>query len=520
MNEGKEVLVYAFDSSCNPLSTVDSDQARYLKSYLVGLSAAQIIEEQNYFDRDYLSEFSAFYSLSTRGYPNICRRLHFFSSSEVNKEVLTKALGLCTKSKELLQSSYLGFAIIRPIKAAPLGRTVLRWFEDKDLNNRRITTPSRNYKSNVAGLELNVVGLAWQQQDTGVAACATVGLWTMFHSSAFDDHHSIPTTADITKSAHNTASLGSRIFPSKGLKVEQILEAIKEQKLAPLFSSGDRFENGIQFFSKKRLASTSAAFIRSGYPVLFIGSYLHVQYPCRHMVCAVGFRDSTQYDVLPGEYGILDEGVDILYIHDDNIGPNVRCEIVELPDSGIVALSTKPPGYISTDVAEPKSEILFCPEHLIVGVHEELRISADDFFIEGDQKTSIINKVLVEAYRASGFEPTSLLFSTRFWNVRDYMRDELPRHFGSDSILLGKIRLELVEKVPPMSLHIGVVRIALSNDQASLLMDIIYDTTDSDRNRPIFCHIIFDSNLQKLLSTYNPELVESIFGPQVKGFLP
>ena len=48
-----------------------STQADYLRCYLTDLGAQTVIEEQNYFDRDYLAEFSAFYSTSSKGYINI-----------------------------------------------------------------------------------------------------------------------------------------------------------------------------------------------------------------------------------------------------------------------------------------------------------------------------------------------------------------------------------------------------------------------------------------------------------------
>ena len=41
-----------------------------------------------------------------------------------------------------------------------------------------------------------------------------------------------------------------------------------------------------------------------------------------------------------------------------------------------------------------------------------------------------------------------------------------------------------------MSLHIAVVRISL--DDATAMADILYDTTDSDRNHPIFAHVAYN----------------------------
>jgi hypothetical protein len=243
----------------------------YLRCYLADLEASQIVEEPYYFDRDYLAEFSAFYSTSARGYSNVCRRLHFFAGYPVvDRELVTLACGGDGDALQRLQDAYLGFAVLRPFEPPRLGRTVLAWYPDvpPDGQGPRVTEPSRDYFVHLAGLRLNVHGIAWQQQDMSVGACATIALWSMLHSSAFDDHHAVPTTADITRAAHRHGSLGSRIFPSSGLTPQQLGEAVQEHDLSPLLLEGDLRIDGVAAFSRERLASTLAAFVRSGYPVV------------------------------------------------------------------------------------------------------------------------------------------------------------------------------------------------------------------------------------------------------------
>jgi hypothetical protein len=140
-----------------------------------------------------------------------------------------------------LQKAYLGFVVIRPIHATPLGRTVLRWYPETRPEIPRVTRPAREYHVHLAGLLLRVTGLAWQQQDSGVGACATVALWTMFHSSALDEHHAVPTTVEITRSAKAQWPLSRRIFPAAdGLVVDQLCQAIRAQGLLPAVLDGDR----------------------------------------------------------------------------------------------------------------------------------------------------------------------------------------------------------------------------------------------------------------------------------------
>jgi hypothetical protein len=124
LHQPKPLAFFEFDQGQCFDDLYQSSQVQYIREYLRDLGAQSLIVESNYFDRDYLAEFSSFYSVSSRGYPNICRRLHFFASS-VDKEVFRRALGGNQDTLKVLQQSYLGFSVIRPIPIAPLGRTVL-----------------------------------------------------------------------------------------------------------------------------------------------------------------------------------------------------------------------------------------------------------------------------------------------------------------------------------------------------------------------------------------------------------
>lgn len=475
----------------DPLHSLDqTHQVKYLIGYFNDLGASSILEEPNYFDRDYLAEFSAFYGISTKGYPNVCRRVHVFSIP-LNRDMLRKAAAGKTNVITRLQSAYLGFLVLRPIKAAPFGRTVVVWYPEDSPSTPRITEPARIYSVHIAGFTLQISGLAWQQQDTGVGACATVGLWTMLHSSAFDDHHAIPTTAQITQSAHSTASLGSRVFPSKGLTIYQICEAIKANQLAPMVFEGDIKDNsGINVvgFSKERFSAACSSLIRSGYPVLIIGNLEGIG---GHAVCVVGFRSCTPNP--PGNAGsvLLEESdIQYIYIHDDNIGPNVRFSIEVDTTNKFVRLTSNPPP-LRGNIARPQTTPYpaFIPTQLVVAVHEDLRTSPDQLHQDGYRRAADIYTLLAALLRSNNLAAIPLSFSTRFIKLSEYVEEELNRTLGTKPKLLSRTRLALWEFVPPMSLHVGMLRIGTWN--GTPLVDVLFDTTDSDRNHPVFSHISY-----------------------------
>jgi hypothetical protein len=170
------IILAEFSGAADPLSSLQLlPQGQYLRWYLADLGARTLLVEPNYFDRDYLSEFAAFYCTSSAGYPNVCQRLHYFAD-DVDRSLLEKAVSGNAAAATRIQDCYLGFIVKRPIPGTPLGRTVLSWYPDLTPQLPRVVEPSRWYSCHVAGLELRVRGLAWQQQDAGVGACATVAL--------------------------------------------------------------------------------------------------------------------------------------------------------------------------------------------------------------------------------------------------------------------------------------------------------------------------------------------------------
>ena len=521
----KNKLVFSVFNIDDPLSTISpqTTQVLYLRCYLEDLSAKTVIEEPEYFDRDYLAEFSAFYSVSSRGYTNRCRRIHFFSE-KITRETLRQAAGGGKPSLKKIQNSYLGFVVLRPIPAAPLGRTVLTWYpddQDKDIHTPRVKNPSRKYFIHVAGIELFVEGLAWQQQDAGVGACATVSLWSMLHSSAFDDHHAIPTTAEITRDAHSRHSYGARIFPSQGLNFWQICDAIKELKLAPLITEGD-VKNGsnILGFSKERFASTCASYIRSGYPILLIGHLVREGNP-GHAICVVGYRSCVPSTTNPLYPSLAELGIENVYIHDDNLGPNVRFEIETLSipaaeDAEEAEEVSKGNEYIMLSPSAPiprngqrmvdcptQDYSSFIPTQLIVAAHSDIRTDPVTLYKAGLNNATYISKIFNLLAQKSSKPSYGLTVSTRFIKLATYLGLELEERLKGNSKCLSKVRLALCEKVDPMSLHIGVVRIGL--DDSTPLVDILYDTTDSDIHHPIFCHVAYSNQIPFVIS-----LLESI----------
>jgi len=470
-------------------------QALYLRRYLADLGTTTVVTEPYYFDRDYLAEFAAFYCTSATGYQNVCQRLHFFGD-DFDRSVLVLALTNDEAAVRRLRDSYLGFVVVRPIPSSPLGRTVLTWYPDRQAAvTPRVVTPSRDYDCHIGGLKLTVRGLAWQQQDSAVGACATIALWSMLHSSAFDGHHGLPTTASVTRSAHRTTPFGKRVFPNAGLHIQQLCEAIKGHNLSPVVVPGDVARPDSQpGFSRERFAASCATMIRSGFPVLVLGDLDGTG----HATCAIGFRSAGPPVAAQGTVVHHDTDIPFIYLHDDNLGPGVRFAIGVDAD-GIVNLKPDAPPRVAT--AQTRDPLLgypvLIPEHLVSAVPDDLRTSPDALHVAGLKTATKLSTLFDATAKQADRSLPGLAMSTRFSRLHEYLSRDLEQALAGKAATLGRVRLELVEQVPPMSLHVGVVRIG---DGPVPLLDVLFDTTDSDTHLPVFAYVVFVPTLAPMLA--------------------
>src|SRR5262249_6335420 len=146
----------------------------------------------------------------------------------------------CAKFSE---EAYLGFAIIRPLDGSPVGRTVVRHFSPNAGGAmRREFLCTRTYTVHLAGVELRVRGLPFQQQDKAVAACATTAIWSSLHMVR--EHEEIGTTspAQITVRASQNSLPFGRPMPTEGLSIDQMCQAIHSAGVSPVLQLAHEFE--------------------------------------------------------------------------------------------------------------------------------------------------------------------------------------------------------------------------------------------------------------------------------------
>jgi hypothetical protein len=294
-----------------------STQINYFGYYLRQLGCKTVLIEGHYIDRDFIDDLALFYSRSLRGYPNYCQRLHFFGE-DIDEErwraLITDANhGKYAESSQFLQRAYLGFCVIRPLPGSLIGRTVLQTFPPASPEgHHRDFGATRAYRVHLSGFELEVCGLAFQQQDQGVSACATTALWSAIHKVAPMEELPLPTPAAITQAASRYFLAGGRALPSEGLTIDQICEATRSSGLAPIVVRG---------LALDQARAQLHGYLTSGFPAVLALKPLHSS--DGHAVCAVGLKLGAIAPQTDPKLHFRDSASSVMavYVHDDRLGP-------------------------------------------------------------------------------------------------------------------------------------------------------------------------------------------------------
>jgi hypothetical protein len=410
--------------------------------------------ETHYVDRDFVDDFARYYARAMRSYQNFATRLHFFTESFTEDAwralIAASADGHRDARTAWLQDRYLGFCVVRPLPASPIGRTVLKTVGPlSDGGHERVFGGAREYTVHLCGLDLKVAGLAFQQQDQGVSACATTALWSALQCVASAERMHIPTPGEITDAASRYVLTDGRSMPSEGLRVEQICEATRAAGLAPVVVRSVSLEQDrVQLMS----------YVRSGFaPVLALSVG-----GGGHAVCCVGLklgdiRPQTDPNLHFQDAASRVEG---LYIHDDRLGPYASVELFSdtRPGPGSVrtSLLIRWPDNVDNEVAILQS--------IIVPLPPKVRLSVT--------RMRALGLPIAEVAAALDEIDGPVTLDVRYERAVQYKQRAY--EFGLSAEGLYQLQCEL-----PLSRYVGLIEIA---SPVGPLFDAVLDTTDSGAN--------------------------------------
>lgn len=277
------------------------------------LGCRTVVAEQRYNDADYRSEYSAFWSLRFSDPPSFTHRLHFFGTDVADDAVCRVDPATC---------DYLGYAILRPVPLAPVGRVLLRAPEKLRTCGAILTEVDDNIS--FFGIPLTVRGVPFSEQDGQYVRCAHAALWVC-HYILYRRHIIARfTTAEVVARAPATLGL-QRAMPSDGLNPMQMQIVMTEFGLPPIVyrlgelpmilgmsdagpvvsktdgsAVGDRSEEGLVAIACRYLNSGLPVIVTTREHVFLLVGYYYDQK--RKLVCFVVSDDQVgPYEIVSDE---------------------------------------------------------------------------------------------------------------------------------------------------------------------------------------------------------------------------
>ena len=449
-------------------------QLGYIEDYLRHreIGCQSLVIENHYIDRDHMHDHSAFYSTSLHPYGNSCQRVHFFKakSSDV-RTTFEKLLKIGTTgdvsgleaASHQFSREYLGFSVIKPLSGSPVGRTVLACYgKNKDDGTIRLFPSTRKYRVHVLGIELSIHGLAFQQQDLGVSACATTALWCSLQKIQDGEDLGGAVPAQITQLASRFTLPFGRPMPSEGLSVDQMCMAVQGLGFAPNLLRTEDFETG-------RGLLYSA--IRSGFaPVLILERRASDE---AHAVAVAGMNIQAKRaaDAFIGEdkktcTGERASQLNGVYVHDDRYGPYLRANLQQVRSKLHLGIDK------DKDGKSPESWEL---THLLIPSHQKIRLSFSAL-----RQIALILTERINALRVAELEEVAqkgadvtLVFDN--WVERNSRYCDKLLASGD----IGPETLFTFFATTPLSRYIGIVRLEALYFGA---VDVLIDSTSTPSN--------------------------------------
>lgn len=298
------------------------------------VGAKTVIIENEYLDKDYSEEFSAFYAKLFRRYYRHARRMNFFvtDSAELLKTGRVSDIASALEGANK-RGEYLGFMVIRPVQDAPLGRAVLKVLRPPSPGIGARLQVRAKYETHLLGATLQVEGMPFTQQDTRISACAQASIWMSGRHFHTKHRGSWFSTVDITRAAsqpHDMALAMSLPAGAGGLGINNMVRALRAMERHPfVHAAGEPASGGPPAWpATLQPQAILARYVESGIPVIAALKSWQPNQDVGHAVVVVGttFQPQTTPQ-LTGPQPNVAEFRPYFLVHDDQRGMYLRMPV-------------------------------------------------------------------------------------------------------------------------------------------------------------------------------------------------
>jgi hypothetical protein len=419
----------------------------YFLNYLGsdGLKSKTILVEEPYVSKDFIDDYTYYYATCHEDYSKFCKRIHFFDisfdESEFKKELLDK------ESTSDFWNSYLGFIVVKPIPTTIIGFTVLKTYSESNSFNERNFWGIRDYKIHLYGKVLTIKSLAFQEQDSVLAACATTAIWSMLNKASIDFHTILKSPGQITKDAGDMASDGSRLFPNSGLNLLQICQAIYNSGLVSEIKQDNYVLNGsdgspiFRIVSNEYTKKIINAYSSIGIPLILVIYVPNGGIHGLHAITISGFLQKEPI-IEPSKQEIswLSSNIEKIYTHDDQHGPFARVtfnDVCEIDTPWSHTTASYQPTYVSSIVVPlyPKIRISYENiESIVLGIDRILY-----FFFNGKINANLVWDIKIDF--SENFKGKIIDSTLDEITKIDILKKSLPKYLWVASCYVGNEKI-------------------------------------------------------------------------------
>jgi hypothetical protein len=290
----------------------DLDRTPALNSVLETIEgrATLAMIEPDYIDRDFRDEFVGHYATTYRALASRCRRLHFFAAEDDGDR-------------------YLGYCVLRPVRAHPTCRTVISPPDELlPYVSCLCTSVVRLH-----GRRLRVEGFPFMEQDSQLGVCAHASVWmvALYHHLAYRTPRRVISDIALGAASHPEPM---RVTPSGGLSATQVAVALNQLGLNAIPYSLN------QLPPTESISKIVCRYLNSRLPVLLATA--------GHVTVLIGYGRDRKGRLF---YVRSDEGngpYTVVYDTDDPLG---EWNLLFVPTPGRI--------YLSGEVAEETARLIF-----------------------------------------------------------------------------------------------------------------------------------------------------------------
>ena len=460
----------------------NKNHSEYFNSYLKSedMGAKTIVVENDYIDRDFLEDFSAYYVRCFTTYERKCTRLHFFSNKFLQDQFDSFLENFDQDFKEDLENNYLGFIVLKPLPQTIIGRTCLRTYKEKmEPGDKRVYPIVRNNEVNLCGIDLTVKSLAFQEQDAVVSACATSALWSAFQGTAMLFQHRILSPVEITKSATKHFPLEERPFPNKGLNLEQMMHAVQELGMEPFLVN---LENN-EFILKNYVYS----YLTYGIPIILVIDLYNIDteiednWEGSHAVVITGYRSESKAEAVSptDNLRLVASNMSRIYVHDDQIGPFAKMKT----NAEKIKIINSESKRIDAITLETEWRFRAVPKIILIPLYPKIRIPLENIL----KIIEIFDSIICNAI--DNVEDAMLYVDKLEWDIFLTSVNKFKKEILQKSGEIGNFKDILKKNMPRFIWR------AKALSQEKPVMDLLFDATDIEQGHLFLCGVVYNQEL-------------------------